>query len=111
MNESAPPPVAPSGAGPLPHQEQAERTSDPSSPKGGAVGDSAAPPPLGGEVRPTGNAEVDARLRRLQDAGHLAVPELLGVYEDVHRGLRDTLTALDQRPGPDIPGGPHNARS
>jgi hypothetical protein len=25
------------------------------------------------------------------------------VYEDVHRGLRDALTALDARPGPPVP--------
>jgi hypothetical protein len=25
------------------------------------------------------------------------------VYEDVHRGLRDALTALDARPGPPAP--------
>jgi hypothetical protein len=25
------------------------------------------------------------------------------VYEDVHRGLRDALTALDTRPGPPAP--------
>ncbi|MDK1475631.1 hypothetical protein QNO07_19800 [Streptomyces sp. 549] len=52
-------------------------------------------PPRPGTV-PTGNAEVDAQLRRLDDADHLAVSGHLDVYEDVHRGLRSTLTALDQ---------------
>lgn len=45
---------------------------------------------------PTGHAEVDAQLNRLADADHLAVSGHLEVYEDVHRGLRSTLTALDQ---------------
>ena len=57
------------------------------------------PQPLGLRVEPTGHAPVDARLRRLEDADHLAVSGHLEVYEDVHRGLRDTLTALD-RPTP-----------
>lgn len=56
------------------------------------------PRPLGLHVTPTGHAPVDAQLRRLEDADHLAVSGHLEVYEDVHRGLRDTLTALD-RPG------------
>lgn len=47
-------------------------------------------------VRPTGHGEIDASLRRLADADHLAVSGHLEVYEDVHRGLRSTLTALDQ---------------
>jgi hypothetical protein len=57
------------------------------------------PRPLGLHVEPTGHAPVDAQLRRLEDADHLAVSGHLEVYEDVHRGLRDTLTALD-RPAP-----------
>ncbi|URN11673.1 hypothetical protein LUW77_06570 [Streptomyces radiopugnans] len=69
------------------------------------------PRPLGLCVTPTGNAGVDARLRRLADADHLAVSGHLEVYEDVHRGLRDTLTALDQRPGPPAPGAPYNPGS
>ncbi|MCI0385337.1 hypothetical protein [Streptomyces sp. CNQ085] len=69
------------------------------------------PRPPGLHVVPTGDAGVDARLRRLADADHLAVPGHLEVYEDVHRGLRDTLTALDQRPGPPAPGAPHNPGS
>ncbi|WP_030604613.1 hypothetical protein [Streptomyces rimosus] len=65
----------------------------------------AAPQPLGVAVTPTGNADVDAQLRRLADADHLAASGHLEVYEDVHRGLRDALAALDQRPGPAGPPG------
>lgn len=60
----------------------------------------AAPAPLGIGRTPTGNAEVDARLERLADADHLPADGHIEVYEDVHRGLRDALTALDARPAP-----------
>jgi hypothetical protein len=43
------------------------------------------------------------------DIGHLAADGHLEVYEDVHRGLRDALTALDTRPGPRPE--PHDHRS
>jgi hypothetical protein len=56
----------------------------------------AAPRPLGVGVQPTGHDPVDERLRRLEDADHLAVSGHLEVYEDVHRGLRETLAALDR---------------
>ena len=65
--------------------------------------DPAAPAPLNVPRVPTGDAEVDARLDRLGDADHLATDGHVEVYEDVHRGLRDTLTALDARPGPPAP--------
>ncbi|QOV39296.1 hypothetical protein IM697_13440 [Streptomyces ferrugineus] len=65
--------------------------------------DPAAPAPLNVPRTPTGNAEVDAQLERLGDTDHLATDGHLEVYEDVHRGLRDTLTALDARPGPPAP--------
>ncbi|MFA3879324.1 hypothetical protein ABS735_37740 [Streptomyces sp. MMCC 100] len=65
----------------------------------------AAPAPLDVPRTPTGNAEVDARLARLADADHLATDGHVEVYEDVHRGLRDALTALDARPGPPAPPG------
>lgn len=55
-----------------------------------------APEPLGVAVEPTGNAEVDAALTRLADAGELPVHAHTEVYEDVHRELRDALTALDE---------------
>jgi hypothetical protein len=60
---------------------------------------------------PTGNAEVDAQLDRLGDADHLATDGHVEVYEDVHRGLRDALTALDARPGPPAPPTPYDRRS
>ncbi|WP_282089067.1 hypothetical protein [Streptomyces tendae] len=66
----------------------------------------AAPAPLGVPRDPTGNAEVDAGLARLADADHLATDGHVEVYEDVHRGLRDALTALDARPGPPAPPSP-----
>ncbi|MFR0356496.1 hypothetical protein [Streptomyces sediminimaris] len=65
--------------------------------------DPAAPAPLDVPRTPTGNAGVDARLERLGDADHLATDGHIEVYEDVHRGLRDTLTALDARQGPAAP--------
>jgi hypothetical protein len=69
----------------------------------GAAGhapDPAAPAPLGVVRSPTGDAEVDARLERLADADHLPADGHIEVYEDVHGGLRDALTALDARPAP-----------
>ncbi|GGT18528.1 hypothetical protein [Streptomyces chromofuscus] len=73
--------------------------------------DPAAPAPLGVPRVPTGNAEVDERLERLADADHLATDGHVEVYEDVHRGLRDALTALDARPGPPAPPSTHGTRS
>ncbi|MET7655055.1 hypothetical protein [Streptomyces sp. NPDC005486] len=65
--------------------------------------DPAAPAPVDVPRTPTGNAEVDGLLDRLADADHLATDGHVEVYEDVHRGLRDALTALDARPGPPVP--------
>ncbi|MBB5793782.1 hypothetical protein [Streptomyces caelestis] len=73
--------------------------------------DPAAPAPLNVPRTPTGNADVDAALDRLGDADHLATDGHVEVYEDVHRGLRDALTALDARPGPPAPPSPHGPRS
>jgi hypothetical protein len=56
--------------------------------------------PLGVGVQPTGHLAVDAQLARLADADSLPVSAHVEVYEDAHRALRDTLTALDQHPGP-----------
>ncbi|MGW1375912.1 hypothetical protein ACWD6P_16780 [Streptomyces sp. NPDC002446] len=64
---------------------------------------SGGPQPLGVGVVPTGQAAVDAGLRRLADADHLPSSGHLQVYEDVHRGLRDVLAGLDQHPGPPAP--------
>lgn len=60
----------------------------------------AAPAPLGVARTPTGDADVDAHLERLADVDHLAAEGHVEVYEDVHRGLRGALTALDARPAP-----------
>ncbi|GAA3900429.1 hypothetical protein ACFYOF_07520 [Streptomyces sp. NPDC007148] len=65
--------------------------------------DPAAPAPLNVPRTPTGNADVDDRLERLSDADHLATDGHVEVYEDVHGGLRDALSALDARPGPPAP--------
>ncbi|WP_460109335.1 hypothetical protein [Streptomyces sp. YKOK-J1] len=73
--------------------------------------DPAAPAPLGVPRTSTGSAEVDAQLQRLADADHLATDGHVQVYEDVHRGLRDALTALDTRPGPPVPVPPYQHRS
>jgi hypothetical protein len=73
--------------------------------------DPAAPAPLNVPRTPTGNAEVDAQLERLGDADHLATDGHVEVYEDVHRGLRDALTALDARPGPPAPSPSYGHRS
>ncbi|MGX1129590.1 hypothetical protein RKD49_001780 [Streptomyces glaucescens] len=73
--------------------------------------DPAAPAPLEVPRTPTGNADVDAALDRLADADHLATDGHVEVYEDVHRGLRDALTALDARPGPPGPPSPYGNRS
>jgi hypothetical protein len=58
-----------------------------------------APEPLGVVLAETGNAEVDTAVDRLRDADELPVHAHIEVYEDVHRGLRDALTALDENRG------------
>ncbi|MGV9254314.1 hypothetical protein [Streptomyces sp. NPDC003697] len=73
--------------------------------------DPSAPAPLNVSRTPTGDADVDAALERLGDADHLATDGHVEVYEDVHRGLRDALTALDARPGPPVPPRPLDNRS
>ncbi|MEU9146729.1 hypothetical protein [Streptomyces sp. NPDC048349] len=81
--------------------EAAEPTAEPTA-------EPAAGPVALGVVRtPTGHGAVDAHLARLADADHLAADGHLAVYEDVHRGLREALTALD---APSVPG-PYENRS
>ncbi|MFI1949943.1 hypothetical protein ACH46F_39610 [Streptomyces virginiae] len=67
----------------------------------------AGPVALGVVRTPTGHAGVDAHLARLADADHLAADGHVEVYEDVHQGLREALTALDAPPVP----GPYENRS
>ncbi|MFI7103187.1 hypothetical protein ACIBK8_27995 [Streptomyces sp. NPDC050161] len=99
--QSQPPdPAPPAGAAPE-HGEP-----EGSSPQGGepeGPPEPARPQPLGVGITPTGHVPADAALARLADADHLAADGHLPVYEDVHRGLRDALAALDQRPGPPAP--------
>ncbi|MCA6096274.1 hypothetical protein LE181_29430 [Streptomyces sp. SCA3-4] len=71
----------------------------------------ASPQPLGVPRTPTGDAGVDAHLARLADTDDLDAGGHLQVYEDVHQGLRDALSALDQRPGPTDPARPYDNRS
>ncbi|WP_226486418.1 hypothetical protein [Streptomyces parvulus] len=94
MSDAVPEPAGQEN-GATPEPQQAEAGYEP-----------AAPAPLDVPRTPTGNAEVDARLARLADADHLATDGHVEVYEDVHRGLRDALTALDARPGPPAPPSP-----
>ncbi|MDX6362927.1 MAG: hypothetical protein QOC85_1937 [Streptomyces sp.] len=91
--------VPPQAAAVEPAQEMPE-------PEPVADHDPAAPSPLNVPRVPTGNAEADALLGRLADADHLATDGHVEVYEDVHRGLRDALTALDARQGPPVPSSP-----
>lgn len=96
MNDAVPEPEAPGERFQAPEEDRgAEGAQD--------DGEPAAPAPLQVPRTPTGNPGVDAHLDRLADADHLATDGHLQVYEDVHRGLRDALTALDSRPGPPPP--------
>ncbi|MEU6810697.1 hypothetical protein ABZ920_17280 [Streptomyces sp. NPDC046831] len=83
----------------------------PAAPRHDPDHDPSAPAPLNVPRTPTGDADVDAALERLGDADHLATDGHVEVYEDVHRGLRDALTALDARPGPPVPPRPLDNRS
>ncbi|MGW5423359.1 hypothetical protein [Streptomyces sp. NPDC003943] len=72
-------------------------------PDASAQGDpyeAAGPAPLGVVRTPTGRPAVDALLDRLGAADDLTADGHLDVYEDVHRGLRAELTALDAAPAP-----------
>ncbi|MGW0858955.1 hypothetical protein [Streptomyces sp. NPDC002690] len=101
-------PPAPSGDGAddprtTPGEEAAGPGAAPSPEPAAPSHEPAAPAPLGVVRTPTGNPAVDAALERLADADHLAADGHTEVYEDVHRGLRDALTALDAGPAPAPP--------
>ncbi|MGW2088459.1 hypothetical protein [Streptomyces sp. NPDC001880] len=98
MSDSTPEPGT--AAGKLPGSEAEDPSGEGVDPAAGATPDPAAPAPLGVVRTPTGDAGVDTELERLADADHLPADGHVEVYEDVHRGLRETLTALDARPGP-----------
>ena len=108
------PAPASQAAGPPPEPAEGTQVCDggdgPASGTDPGAGCGGEPRPLGVAITPTGNTAVDAGLRRLADADHLPVSEHLTVYEDVHRRLRETLGALDRRPGPDSPA-PHDTGS
>ncbi|WP_374983692.1 hypothetical protein [Streptomyces fradiae] len=104
---AAPEPAAvPDGEGTVPGPDGAA----PEHPGAGPLvpGGGDGPRPLGVERVPTGHGAVDALLERLGDADHLAADGHPAVYEDVHRGLRETLAALDAHPRP---GPPNDHRS
>ncbi|MBD0740206.1 hypothetical protein [Streptomyces sp. CBMA29] len=96
--------VGPSGAAPAPDGDEASDAAP--AQDAGAVGpadgavhalpEPAGPVPLGVVLRETGNADVDAAVARLSDADELPTAGHVEVYEDVHRGLRDALAALDE---------------
>lgn len=69
----------------------------------GAHDDPVGPAPLDVPRAPTGDPRVDALVERLADVDHLDTDGHVQVYEDVHGGLRETLSALDARPGPPAP--------
>ncbi|MEU9417881.1 hypothetical protein [Streptomyces sp. NPDC051000] len=87
--------------------EVPERVPDAPQESARPAGEPAGPAPLGVVRTPTGHAGVDALLERLADADHLTADGHVEVYEDVHRGLREALTALDAPPVP----GPYENRS
>ncbi|MFI8305610.1 hypothetical protein ACIF80_19635 [Streptomyces sp. NPDC085927] len=101
MNDAGPQPG--SAQQPPPRAEHAGPPAEDTTPRAAPAYAPAAPAPLNVPRTPTGNAEVDARVERLADADHLATDGHVEVYEDVHRGLRDALTALDALPGPPGP--------
>ncbi|MEU6854470.1 hypothetical protein ABZ901_31625 [Actinacidiphila alni] len=81
---------------PEPHPEAAEPEPGAESVPESGPETEAGPEPLGVALPVTGNADVDAAVARLADADELPTSGHVEVYEDVHRGLRDALTALDE---------------
>ncbi|MET7641652.1 hypothetical protein [Streptomyces sp. NPDC005438] len=105
---TGPAPAGDGAVGPTTPGEGREPRAREDAPEGPAA--ERGPRPLGVEVEPTGHLGVDAGLARLADADRLDVADHLGVYEEVHQGLRETLTALD-RPTPAGPPAPTDPRS
>lgn len=56
-------------------------------------------------LEPTGDDRVDEALARLGELAGLPVGRHVEVFEDVHRGLQDVLTGIDQESpaGPPVP--------
>jgi hypothetical protein len=108
MNDSMPPPGGGARGDATPGTDPEDGTAGPGDGAPAAPAEPAAPAPLGVPRAPTGSAEVDALLERLADADGLPADGHPQVYEDVHRGLRETLAALDARPGPPAPA-PHTS--
>ncbi|MER8090847.1 hypothetical protein ABTZ57_38710 [Streptomyces sp. NPDC094048] len=102
MSDSMPGPGAAYGTVPGATSGEAAQGSpdEDAAPAAATASEPAAPAPLGIARTSTGDAEIDARLERLADADHLTADGHIEVYEDVHRGLRDALTALDAGPAP-----------
>ncbi|KIF06692.1 hypothetical protein PL81_06095 [Streptomyces sp. RSD-27] len=91
----------------LPQEPVARAAAGPASGSGTGSAEPAGAAPPGLVRTPTGHPGIDAHLERLADADHLAADGHAEVYEDVHRGLREALTALDAQPVP----GPYENRS
>jgi hypothetical protein len=64
-------------------------------------------PAVASSVEPTGDERVDEELARLGELAGLPVARHVEVFEDVHRGLQDVLTGIDQEnpapTGPPVP--------
>jgi hypothetical protein len=75
-----------------------------------ALDEASGPVSLEVGAKATGNAEIDMLLERLSDANVLPTQSHIEVYEEVHQGLRDVLTALDARPVPPPPHPPYKDR-
>ncbi|MFJ8697144.1 hypothetical protein [Streptomyces roseolilacinus] len=102
------PPAGPDPAG-APAPPASPTGADGGAPAGpGGEGTGGGPLPLGVERTATGHGLVDALLERLGDADNLVADGHPEVYEDVHRGLREALAALDAHPRP---GPPNDHRS
>lgn len=69
---------------------------------GGPAASAQAPDPVAAavELEETGHPGVDAVLARLEALEGTPTDVHVALYEDVHQRLRETLTALDNRPGP-----------